>query len=230
LLVGLLADVHANAAALASVCESARRSGVARLLVAGDLVGYYYAPDHVLDMLALWQWDAVGGNHETMLGRWCRGEDRPALIEKYGSGLAEAEHRLGTDTCLELAALPQIWRGAMDGRRVLMCHGTPWDPDAYAYPDDAAALDRMAATGEDLVIFGHTHYPVVRQVGTTIVVNPGSVGQPRDRDPRASWALWDTEVHAVRLVRTSYDSRELQAECRVRDPAVPFLVDVLTRR
>ena len=93
----------------------------------------------------------------------------------------------------------------------------------------ADVVAKFAAEGQDLVVFGHSHYPVLWREGGCIVVNPGSVGQPRDRRPGACWALWDTASHAVTLHRESYDAAPLIAEARRRDPQLPYLWKVLTR-
>ena len=229
--VALLADLHGNADAAAAVLDDARAHGVEQLLIAGDFVGYYYEPDRVLDLLAQWTWTAVAGNHEVMFAQWRRGDGRLTIASKYGSGLAEAEAKLGPDAIARLDALPAVWRGSIGGRTVLMCHGTPWDADAYVYPDDqTGTLQRMAEGGEDLVMFGHTHYPVLVKVGATQVVNPGSVGQPRDRNPDAAWALWNTSDNGVTLMRTPYDQAQLIEQCRAHDPSLPYLSQVLTRR
>jgi len=87
----------------------------------------------------------------------------------------------------------------------------------------------MASGGGMLVVYGHTHYPVVWQDGETTVVNPGSVGQPRDGTPGACWAMWDTVDLSVTLKRENYDSSKVQTEARRRDPALPYLADILTR-
>ncbi len=229
--IGLLADIHANADALRAVLDDARRRSVDELLIAGDFVGYYYAPDRVLQLLDDWSWTGVAGNHEALLAQWLRGEERDALAATYGTGFAEAERQLASSSIERLGRLPACWQGAVGNRQVLLCHGTPWDPGEYVYPnDDGGRLERMAANGEDLVVYGHTHYPVIASFGATVVVNPGSVGQPRDRNPDAAWGIWDTASNSVVLARTPYDNSHLLVECRTRDPDMAYLTDVLTRR
>ena len=115
-------------------------------------------------------------------------------------------------------------------RNVLMCHGSPWDGDAYVYPD--APVDvrrRMVDDGCDIVFFGHSHYPVCWDKVGSRVVNPGSVGQPRNRRPGAHWALWDTEADEIELRCEAYDPEPVIAACRHHDPDIPYLRDVLTR-
>lgn len=228
--VALLADIHGNAGALDAVLHAARAAGAARLLVAGDLVGYYYAPRRVLELLDDWQWDCVRGNHEDMLKSWRRDEDRERIRRKYGSGLEIACEQLNSDALDMLESLPHPLTLEVAGESATICHGAPWDLDEYVYPDAPEEKSTLlAGHGGALVVYGHTHYPVVWRVDGTIVVNPGSVGQARDRIPGACWAMWDTDDGSVVLGRETYDVSEVRAEARRRDPALPYLADVLTR-
>jgi putative phosphoesterase len=230
--IALLADIHGNADALAAVLAAAQEAGAERLLLAGDFVGYYYEPDRVMALLSAWPHDSVRGNHEDMLRTWRDGGNQAEIRTQYGSGLAAAVDGL-TATQLEmLVGLPARQEMRFEGRRVLLCHGSPWDGDAYVYPTAAEAdRARMMEPGFDLVVFGHTHYPVMWHAASgATVVNPGSVGQPRNRQPGAQWALWDCTSGIIELRSETYDMTSLVAECRWRDPHLPYLVNVLLRR
>jgi len=227
--IGLLSDIHANLAALDAVLRAADAAGVERLFCCGDFVGYYYQPEAVLNRLDAWSWVGVRGNHEDMLALWLSGERHAEITSRYGSGIRAASG-MPASRLDALAGLPVHREVEIEGRRALLCHGTPWDTDEYVYPDtDPAIRDRMAAGGQDIVVFGHTHYPVHWQIAGCHVVNPGSVGQPRDRKPGACWAIWDTTSMTVELRREVYDCTALVADCQQRDPQLPYLADVLTR-
>lgn len=227
--LALLADIHGNADALAAVLDAARAEGVEHLLVVGDLVGYYHTPARVLDLLSDWRRDVVRGNHEELLARWRRGEDHERLRAKYGSGLAAACEQLDDATLVGLETLPHPL--VLPDLGVCLCHGTPTELDRYVYPDAAPAAAAALVQGCDtpLVVCGHTHYPASWILNGRRVVNPGSVGQPRDRRPGACWALWDRDADTVALRREAYDPAAVIAEARRRDPDVPYLVEVLTR-
>ena len=228
--VALLADIHGNADALGAVLSAARVAGVERLLIAGDLVGYYPDAVRVLDLLDEWNWVSVGGNHEAMLDQWRQGEDHEVIGNKYGTALARAVEELDAARIDMLVSLPATIDLEVGARRVRLCHGTPWNRDAYVYPDaDKNVRVRFVEGSLDMVVFGHTHYPTEWRVGETLVVNPGSVGQPRDHMPGACWALWDTTNNNVEQHRESYDMKPLIARCQVNDPKMPFLWTVLTR-
>jgi putative phosphoesterase len=229
--VGLLADIHGNALALEGVLGAAEQAGVERLIVAGDLVGYYFAPARVLELLAPWSKWAVRGNHEDMLAQVRA--DRSLLLglgERYGGGLRAVLEDLNPAQLDELAELPRTCAARIGSCSILVCHGAPWDTDEYVYPDaPIKILNRCAVPAFDVVVMGHTHYPMVRVAGKTMLVNPGSVGQPRNRRPGAWWALLDSETMEVSLNCERYDVESVASESRRRYPDLEYLSDVLQR-
>lgn len=234
--IGLLADIHGNADALAVVLSDARRKNVKQLIMAGDLVGYYYDVSRVLDLLGEWTWHGVRGNHEDMIEDHLSGGSE-AIKSRYGSGLARGIESLSKDRLAMLRHLDMKREVRLDGRALLVCHGSPWDTNAYVYPTAKSELRRkMARTAGqvDVVVFGHTHYPVtwteVRDDGKPIIlVNPGSVGQPRDRKPGACYAILDTATLSIEQFRVPYDRSSIVAACRRNDPELPHLTEVLSR-
>jgi predicted phosphodiesterase len=230
--IAVLADIHGNADALEPVLYAAREAGATQLVVLGDLVGYYYEPARVLDLLAGWTSIIIRGNHEDLLGMWLGGDPttRAALRTHHGSGFAACEALLSKSTLRWLQALPHPLLISVDGRRALLSHGHPAAIDTYVYPDGVeTALSEKEVMVADIVWLAHTHHPMdVTRAGVRIC-NPGSVGQSRDRDPRASWAIWEPAIGNVTWHRTQYDRSALLREIAKRDPDVPYLREVLTR-
>jgi putative phosphoesterase len=230
-LFALLGDIHGNDLALEAVLAAAREAGAAALLVTGDVVGYYFAPARALGLLDKWRIWMVRGNHEDMLSRARANTTVLNAIEgKYGSGLRTALGELSRKQIDHLCRLPHPLEITLGSRRILLCHGAPWDNDCYVYPDAPTdVLQRCAAGRHDLVVLGHTHHAMVHRVGPTTIANPGSVGQPRDRQPGAAWALYDTTTGEVSLRRESYAMERIVAQALARDPDLPYLANVLTR-
>jgi putative phosphoesterase len=229
----LLADIHANSLALRAVLKAAKDQRVDTLLVAGDLVGYYFSPGEVLTMLETWTKFMVRGNHEDMLYRSMNDTNELAAVtRRYGSGIQLAMDQLSESEREKLTGLPHPLALTLDGRNILLCHGAPNDINGYIYPDnDLSGLQDHASGSADLVVVGHTHYPMLKELSeTTQLVNPGSVGQPRNSCPGAYWALYNTESGEVTLHREDYDCSEIQQEARIRHPEMPYLADVLSRR
>jgi putative phosphoesterase len=227
--IALLGDIHGNSFALAAVLDAARASRVEKLLITGDFIGYYFWPRAVMDMLRDWDIAAVRGNHEDML---VDALSAPASLEKvntaYGSGLSMAIETLTPAQLDWLCHLPHPRSFEFDGRSLLLCHGSPWDLNQYVYPDARIdILESCAEQGHDWVVMGHTHYPMVERVGKTVLVNPGSVGQPRNRIPAAHWALLDTVSQELSFMTAAYDIAPVVALAAQRHPELPYLGNVL---
>lgn len=230
--LALLGDVHGNDFALRTVLAAAASSGAESLLLTGDLVGYYFDPLKVLELLQPWNRYVVRGNHEDMLIAARSDSAFLAQVDtRYGTGLRVAVEQLSEKQLDELCSLPHPLDLVIDGCRILLCHGSPWNNDQYIYPDaQPELLSRCTVQEFDLVVLGHTHYPMQQVIGTTVVVNPGSVGQPRNRQPGAHWALFDTANRSLEFHCEQYDSSGLVQECLQRHPELPYLAEVLIRK
>ncbi len=194
----VLADVHANPVALEAIREPHDLC-----VVVGDLVDYGPEPGACVDWARANAAHAVRGNHDhgaaqnvdafgTTGFRYLTAVTRPLTV----AALTPPQRRYLSD-------LPTTTMFAAGGQKVLLVHATPRDPmDEYAPPDAARWTDRLAGVDADVVCVGHTHHAYALTVGKTTVVNPGSVGLPRDGDPRAAYAV--IEDGRVELKRVEY--------------------------
>ncbi len=178
--IGLISDVHNNLDALAYALEQLRDCDVVASL--GDLVSDYRVSPSMLDMAREYGLLGIVGNHEK------------SVLLNPGSRLRESLPVADLDY---LQALPASRALELDGRRILLAHGAPWDdPNSYrcqyVTTHDRQALDRIAAEGWDLVLLGHTHMPMAKRVQTTLVLNPGSCGEARAREGQLSYGRLDT--------------------------------------
>ena len=232
MIVALLGDIHGNHLALKKVLGEIRKDGIKHLLIAGDLVGYYYHPDRVFEELASWSYEIIQGNHDRMLGEIYSGnkELRILYMKKYGSGIDTALEVLSEKECEYLSNLPAKKEILIGKRKILLCHGSPWDQDVYIYPDSSEETFQRCAEGDfDIVMMGHTHYPMEKRVNSTILLNPGSVGQPRNYIPGTDWATLNLDTLEVRFKHSIYDVSSLVAEAQQNDAEVPYLAQVLLR-
>lgn len=227
-----MGDIHGNAAALESVLLAAKQRGVEYLLINGDLVGYYFQPNKVMQLIAQWKTYIVRGNHEDMLASARLDKQLlPEIEKRYGSAIEVAINTLDSAQLDTLCNLPHPLSVDLDGMRILLCHGSPWDNDVYVYPDASEdTMNRCAIKEYDLVVMGHTHYPMLKTIGNTQLLNPGSVGQPRNRQPGAQWAMLDTTTGEITLHNESYDVEPVLSEARLRHPELPYLAEVLIRK
>ena len=212
--VALLSDVHANLVALEAVLNVL--PPVEGIWVMGDTVGY--GPDPVDTLALLRERGAlvIAGNHDRAVAT---GEG----LELFNpiARAAAVRHRAWLTPADRdaLAALPLT----LDVAGYALCHGSPRDP-LWEYVFDArTAAGGMAALAATRCCVGHTHVPARFVTGEgKIMVNPGSVGQPRDGDPRASYALLDPATAAVEFQRVAYDVGETQRRMRARGLPEPL--------
>ena len=223
--IGLLSDIHANLTALETVLEAI--GTVDALWVCGDTVGYGPDPSDVLALLLARKATIVAGNHDRAVAR---GEglelfNRPAaLAARMHQGWLSSDER---DT---LANLPTT----LETNGVTLCHGSLRDPlwEYVTNPRSAAASLALAKTPHCCA--GHTHVPSLFRerpdgarpgrvryetpypLAPRAFLNPGSVGQPRDGDPRAAYAVLDLAAGTVTFHRSSYRLDETQRRIRSR--------------
>lgn len=229
--LAILSDIHGNSHALRACLTRAESIGCTHLLILGDLIGYYYDAQGVLDLIAAWPKTVISGNHERCLYSVRHSQAAAAAYrQKYGSALDIATNLLSEDDLDWLCTLPE--RATYDaGAAVIeLCHGSPRNCDEYVYPNASAdVLAACALPNRKLVLMGHTHYPFKRQIGATLLVNPGSVGQARNCGGMAFWAVFDTMRGTVAMNATPYDVAPLVEEVGAKDPQLPYLAYVLTR-
>ena len=229
--LALMGDIHGNIQALRAVLDAVTRENIEKLLITGDLVGYYFSPLEVVELLDEWDVEIVRGNHEEMLKTALKDPNYLLSVDaRYGTGLRVAFEQLSPEQIDRLCGLKHPLRLSFDDVKILLCHGSPWDFNQYIYPNAENALIKKCAISEyDLVVMGHTHYPMQLMIGGTRLVNPGSVGQPRNRDPGAHWAIFDTVTRSIEFRCESYDVTHLIRECKERHPNLPYLANVLKR-
>ena len=196
--IGLISDIHANLPALEAVLEDL--PSVDRIVCAGDVVGYNPWPAACVERIRSVAATTVQGNHD----RTVESPERYRANRMAEAGLEHAKATLSDDQLAWLDGLPRAETFA--GGRYLLVHSHPAAEreDAYVYPAEFPTLDRHM--GEyDGIVLGHTHVQGKRSVAGGVVVNPGSVGQPRDGDPKAGYAVLDAATDAVDLERVGYD-------------------------
>jgi len=185
----ILSDIHSNLPALERVLEDAGE--VDLILCAGDIVGYGPWPNECVDLSRDLGFLSVAGNHDHASVTGIAMGFNP-----YAEEAVRITYRLLREENREyLARLPESLGLTLGRRRVAIYHGSPRDPlNEYILPYTAEQVleSFLQETGSDLLILGHTHIPFIRHIENRLVINPGSVGQPRDRDPRASYMILET--------------------------------------
>jgi diadenosine tetraphosphatase ApaH/serine/threonine PP2A family protein phosphatase len=227
--VAVVSDIHANLHALTAVLADVDAEGVDELWCLGDVVGYGPRPNECCDLVRGRAAVSLCGNH-----------DLAVLGSLDVADFAGDAHRAARWTTGELGDEQRTWLGSLEpaGARagVRLYHASPRDPIWEYVLTEYVALASFRATDDPLALIGHSHVALALQwdggdfvagglapAGTTLqlakprfLLNPGSVGQPRDGDPRAAWLLLDLDARRGTFRRVAYDVARTQAEIRER--------------
>lgn len=218
--IAVLSDIHSNVEALERALDGIENAGVDAIYCLGDVVGYNADPAACVELVRKHCTGVVLGNHDAAVVR------EQALHALPTDGQEAARHNrrcLSDDQLAYLANLPLT----LSTETCTFVHATPDDPTAWkrltTYP---AAQEQFAHFDTDLCFIGHTHVPAVMadqlgvlrvRRGHRFLVNVGSVGQPRDQNPKLSFGLFDTDTFEYHNVRLSYDVDRTAEKIRAAD-------------
>ena len=239
----IFTDIHGNSEALDSVLQLASEQNIDHFLFLGDMVGYGASPGEIINRLKnLDSLTLIRGNHDKAV---CQ----PDLVESFNPIAATAIHwtrdHLDPENIDFLKDLPQ---GPMNLEEdITICHGAPFDEDFYIFGEFDAA-EAFIHFASFVCFFGHTHYPFIYsekdhlvegtfvtgnsneiqlEEGNRYLINPGSVGQPRDRNNRAACAVYDSEIRTIHFHRLEYDISSAQKKI-LNEDLPPALADRLS--
>src|SRR3954452_17286618 len=233
--LAIFSDVHGNRHALEAVLADIPRQDVVATYCLGDLVGYGAFPNEVTARVRAMGCPTIIGNYDDGVG-FERDECGCAYKEEaerargdrslaWTKAQVTAEHK-----AFLRALLPEL-RLTVDGRRVLLVHGSPRKINEYLFEDrPLSSFQRLAASSSaDVIVFGHTHQPYVKLVDGVWFVNAGSVGKPKDGDPRPCYIVLDPAAEPpATFVRVDYDVASAAAAIRASGLPHEFAVDVET--
>ena len=196
----------------------------------GDVFGYYYGQEEILSALRKSGYICLRGNHDEMFLELLNGKrNLDVLCMRYGSSYRRNLRSISDENIEFLKHCPTQWQLERDGIRIGAFHGSPDAPmEGRVYPDtDIPCVEAYAKF--DYVFLGHTHHNMVRTVGHTTVINPGSVGQQRD-GKGSSFTVFDTADLTIRHQCFTYDLAPLVNEIEQKDPQNEKLLEVLFRK
>ncbi|MFO1076535.1 MAG: metallophosphoesterase family protein [Planctomycetota bacterium] len=224
--IGILGDIHANVEALTAVVDALRNDGVDIFVQVGDIVGYGPEPSQCIEIVRELGCSVCLGNHDAAV--------LDLLDTSYFNQYARAailwtKAQLREDDLAFLRSLPLVVRQPP----FTVVHGTLHMPEQFGYViSPVEALDSLSHQDTQLCFVGHSHVPTIylankdalrdlrvvmnseAEIGyhgfDRVLVNVGSVGQPRDEDPRAAYALVDTHEETVSIRRVPYDIAKVQ--------------------
>ncbi|MDY6788477.1 MAG: metallophosphoesterase family protein [Candidatus Nanohaloarchaea archaeon] len=221
--LAVISDIHSNIEALNEVLKDLEGRELEGYICAGDLVGYYFHPNEVVETIRELDAVCVKGNHDNSAVQ----DVSPMRMNSMaGQAIRWNKNHLSDENQEFLEGLPLRREERLGGKKVFLAHGSPVSPlKEYVKPRyvDESFLDRCFHNDwPDILIMGHTHIPFEKKIGNTLVMNPGSVGQPRDGDPRASYAVLDTEEMSAEIMRRDYNLDKVAQE--VKDEGLPDML------
>ncbi len=203
-MIALISDIHGNLPALKVVMERIEESGVKLILCAGDLVGYNPWPNEVIWEIRRREIPCIRGNHDRAVIF-----DDYSHFNPYAAAAAKwSREQLSEENMNYLISLKDHMLWSWENFRISVHHGAPFDEDYYVYPD-MADESLLEYENPDVLVLGHTHVPFIKKFTKGVIINPGSVGQPRDGDPRASYALVDLKRGIYKIIRVEYPIDEV---------------------
>ncbi len=235
---GIYSDIHSNLEALTKVLAAMDEAGVQKKICLGDAVGYGANPNECVKLIKENSETTLLGNHDSV----ALGRESSENFNFYARRAIEwTKENLNQDSIDYLQGLPYV----VEEAPLTFVHASPRSPaDWYYITSFDDAIDAFSFFSEKICFVGHTHIPSivvmeneqsywvseslshVVEPGQRILVNVGSVGQPRDRIPLASWCLCDTDKMTVEVFRVAYDIEKTQTEMKKHGFA-EFLVNRL---
>jgi len=221
--LAILSDLHGNSAATAAVLADIDAHAPDEVICLGDLIGYGARPNETIDLICHRGIPTIMGNYDDSVGFdrddcGCAYKD----AEEHNRGqqsLFWTRSVVTSDRKVWLQTLVPELRREVNGVRIRLVHGSPRRINEYLFADrDPTSLARIARAADcDVLVFGHTHIPWTRTIEGVRFINTGSVGKPRDADPRAGWVLLtvqDDGVVTSELRRVEYDVGAMAAAIR----------------
>jgi putative phosphoesterase len=220
----IFSDLHANWEALSALQRAESRPDA--ILFVGDVVNFGPDPKRCLDWVRANVHAAVRGNHDHAVAFGGDSGVNPALLPVFTAARDFTQSVLTPEDRAWLGSLPLDKAVELDGARFHLVHAMPSDPLAKrvslvtAREEDLAAELVLLHPKPDVLFVGHTHLPGMRRIGDTIIVNPGSLGQPRNGTPDATYAVWRDGALQIHHLHYDHDTTQRKLMDLPLDPDV----------
>lgn len=217
--IAVLSDVHDNLEAFQKALKLLDKKNVDKVMMLGDVLGYGASPNECLALADKYADRIVLGNHEYAL-------ISPDYERWFSPNAFDAIEWTRKRLSHEETSIIRGWSLTCSDESCLYTHASPREPAEFDYISDPLSADRaFRFLDEDICFYGHTHVPALYQEGLSsgkylsegvhqlekgekYLINPGSVGQPREQDKRLSFLVFDKDNYTVEIIRSDYDSRK----------------------
>jgi putative phosphoesterase len=200
-MITLISDIHSNLEALEEVLKYSKGD----IFCCGDFVGYGPNPNEVIQLCISKGVKGVFGNHDYAVIAKLMGFNVYAQM-----AIEWTKSVLNKESIEFLKELKFNINLRIGDRRISIYHGSPTSVTQYIYPDYPDSYFETFLRDIDILVLGHTHIPMIKNIGEKLVLNPGAVGQPRDGNPKASIILLDPEKMKIEEKRVEYNIEEVR--------------------
>lgn len=232
--VCFFSDIHGNGRSFKAFKERIECQNADVTVFGGDVLGYYYDAEEILNCLRNSDYICLLGNHDKMFLDLIEGKtNENILVNKYGNSYLNIRLKISNENIAFLRKLSPSYEMTLpNGKRLGFFHGSPSAPlDMRIYPDTIVS-DVSAFEKYDYVFCGHTHHKLIKHIGSCTLINPGSAGQQRD-GKGTSYCLFDTETERISIESFPYDKESLIREIEERETNENMrkkLIEVILRR
>ena len=218
--IAFISDIHGNYSALLAVFKKIQKLKVDKIYCLGDIVNYYYEPNKCIDLLKKNNVECIKGNHEKILFESLKNETKyNKYLRLYGKSIKINFNKLKNNHLEYLKSLNFQKKITINGKKFLLAHGAPWKNDFYLYPNTKKKwFDKISKYKYDFIILGHTHIPMNITLNNKKILNPGSIGQPRNKKCGASWLILETKKMKFQFITTNYSHKALKKKIDKYDP------------
>lgn len=227
----IFSDIHGNRYAFDAFMKDISSMNYEYIIFCGDIFGYYYDQEYIVKKLEKMErliW--LKGNHDqNFLDAYNNSVLEVNLVANYGHSYADLKKKYGPDLYTKIVSLPEYAELEAGDIRIGVFHGTPDNHlMGRLYPNSMVECEKIYDK-YNVVILGHTHFQMTKKVGKTLIINPGSAGQPRD-GRGYSYAVYDSVSGAVEFRTLTYDETDLYNQIDRYDRELSKLKEVLERK
>jgi len=210
--IAIISDIHGNYDALKAVLKDIKKLKIDKIYCLGDIVNYYYEPHKCINIFIKNKIKSIKGNHENILFHTLKSKKKIDYYSKiYGQSININFKKLKYKHIIFLKKLKKKIIIKIKNLKIILAHGSPWNENIYIYPGiNNKIKNSLAKYNADYIFLGHTHIPMnIKMNKKTSIINPGSVGQPRNKCNNACWAVFDTDNYQINFMETKYDKKKL---------------------
>jgi putative phosphoesterase len=229
--IAIISDIHGNYSAYNKAKDIISNMDVDHIFFLGDMFGYYYEGLRIFrDLITMDNVTMILGNHDQFFVEAYKTNEQIEIheyIQKYGSSIKNFLSDVTEDEIVLLNSIPSQKDLTIDEIQFRLIHGGPEDSlNQRLYPD--SDLNPTWCEHSDMLILGHTHYRMLKKMEQKVVLNPGSLGQPRDGLP-PSFAVLDTRTKEVTFIDVEFDTTSLIKTILEKQSEPTYLIEVLNR-